>query len=382
MVRCENEIEFARLSELISGSLAGTLSEKEERLLQEWLNESAAHRRLYKQICDTAVRRQKIAQYGEHLSSEEAFGRFCHRRLYLEQRQKRMVFFRTVAAIILPLFMAGGLYLFVAPSPPSLQELAVAGEDFVESQFPVLVLSDGRQILLDSAGQEDFYLSSVTSSSVADTAPGYLEIRTPSQCDFHFVLDDGTKVWINAASVFRYPAKFRDTSRHVRINGEVYLEVKKDPQRPFVVETDQMKILVLGTAFNVNAYKNENHQKVTLVEGKVAAYLDTECYQLQPDHQLVLDRNSRKVSVKEVNAEDFIAWKDGCFLFKGQRLEEIARVVERWYDMKVVFENPADMDEIYTGALYKEEKINDFILRLNQSSGFHCGLEQDTIYIR
>ena len=122
------------------------------------------------------------------------------------------------------------------------------------------------------------------------TADNYNTLEVPLKCDFRFTMSDGTKVWINAGSTLKYPAKFAADSRTVYASGEIYLEVAKDAERPFYVVVDGITVKVLGTSFNIRAYADENETKVTLLEGKIAAQINDKEYTLTPGKQLKCDK--------------------------------------------------------------------------------------------
>ena len=210
----------------------------------------------------------------------------------------------------------------------------------------------------------------------------YNTLTTPSQCDFTFTLADGTRVWLNAKSSLRYPVAFTGNERVVYAEGEIYLEVAKDRKHPFFVVLNGMKVEVLGTSFNINSYADENFAEVTLVEGHVAAHVDDDSYDLLPNRQLRWDKENQSVDIKMVNVNDYIAWKEGHYIFKGRMLSEVAKVLQRWYDVEVVFEDEESAKVIYTGVVYKEENFDVFIQRLRETSSLSCRMEGDKLYVK
>lgn len=210
----------------------------------------------------------------------------------------------------------------------------------------------------------------------------YNTLTTPAQCDFHFTLADGTKVWLNACSSLRYPVAFTESERVVYAEGEIYLEVTKDSVRPFFVELNGMKVEVVGTAFNIHSYANDGFVEITLVKGQVAASVNDKRYDLLPNHQLRMHKENHSVDIKNVNVEDYISWKEGRYIFKGIVLSDAARVLERWYDIEIIFENKSCGNAIYTGVINKEEPVEVFIRRLCETSQFICKTEEKKIHIK
>ena len=171
-------------------------------------------------------------------------------------------------------------------------------------------------------------------------------ITVPAGQRANLTLADGTNVWLNARSEMRYPAVFTGNKREITLDGEAYFEVTHNEDKPFVVQTNKCNVEVLGTKFNVSAYADEYVTTTTLVEGAVS--ISGKCIGeariLRPNEQLVLDQVSGDVEVKNVDVDYYTAWKDGMFRFRDVRLEEIMRVVERWYDMTVVYEDECVKD--------------------------------------
>ena len=143
-----------------------------------------------------------------------------------------------------------------------------------------------------------------------------------------------------------------------------------------------MKVEVLGTSFNVNSYADEKYAEITLVEGRIAAYVNDKSYDLLPNRQLRWNKEEQSVNVDVVNVDDYIAWKKGQYVFKGRSLEEVARVLERWYDVEIIFENEKSKESIYTGVINKEESFDAFVLRLRETSSLSCRMESDKLYVK
>ena len=157
-------------------------------------------------------------------------------------------------------------------------------------------------------------------------------LMVPLRGEYRLVLGDGTKVWLNSASSLNYPVQFAEKERCVELDGEAYFEVTPDPERPFIVKSGDVQTRVLGTAFNFSAYRGENASTITLLTGKVAVSAPGHAERvLLPGQQLKYDAENRKTVIKEVDAEDFVVWKDGLFLFNDCGLEEIIPRLSRWY---------------------------------------------------
>lgn len=389
-MKYEKDILF-EMSRLISSSLAGSITKDERQRLDAWREESEHNRELFDRICSDMTVHDKIKQYRE-ADVQSAFDLFVLRREKKSLR-RRLIRISRYAAVLVACVLIGVLY-FNRETPR--EEVQEQPENLLalKRNVPVLTLSDGQEVVLynqelllqegngvqikvDSEGGMQYNPSdSVSTEAVYNT------LTTPSQCDFTFTLADGTRVWLNAKSSLRYPVVFTGDERVVYAEGEIYLDVVKDKEHPFFVVLNGMKVEVLGTSFNVNSYADEDYAEVTLVEGRVAAHVNNKCYELFPNKQLRWDKEDQVVDIRTVNVNDYIAWKNGQYIFKGRTLGEVAKVLERWYDVDIVFEDESSEDEIYTGVINKEERIDVFVQRLNETSQFVCRIEGTKIFIK
>ncbi|GGH10271.1 FecR family protein [Pedobacter zeae] len=160
-------------------------------------------------------------------------------------------------------------------------------------------------------------------------------LSTPKGGQYRITLNDGTKVWLNAASSLSYPSQFTGKERRVVLQGEAYFEVAHNARKPFIVSTEAQEIRVLGTMFNVNAYENEGMTVTTLVNGRVQLNSQnvSKAAYLSPGEQSVLNQNTFRI--KSVDASFYTAWKDGEFIFKATPLTAVLRQLERWYNLDI-----------------------------------------------
>lgn len=199
-------------------------------------------------------------------------------------------------------------------------------------------------------------------------APVYTTVSTRNGKESHIVLEDGTEVWLNAASSISFPMEFSASERKVRIKGEAYFEVSKNPLKPFRVQIDSNssdgEIEVLGTHFNVSAYPGEE-VKTTLLEGSVKIKRENETKMLYPGDQASYSQG--KISVeKNVNVNQVMAWKQGLFIFNNADIKTIMNQMARWYDVEVIYKGKITA-EGFTGKIYKSLPLLNFlkIIKLN-----------------
>jgi transmembrane sensor len=176
----------------------------------------------------------------------------------------------------------------------------------------------------------------------------YNQINTPRGGQYHLTLPDGTQVWLNAASSLKYPVRFSGNARTVELDGEAYFEVHAvqstaGARVPFIVNASNQTVEVLGTRFNINSYEDEGSVSTTLLEGSVRVsvtpvqnFSDEGARLLKPDQQSVLTGDN--LQVRDVNAEEMVAWMEGYFSFERADIKTIMRQLSRWYDLEVVYE--------------------------------------------
>ena len=230
----------------------------------------------------------------------------------------------------------------------------------------ILTLSDGKTIVLDSARssllvrQGAVQITQQTPGSLAYQAnsagSGEIQmnmIQTPRGGQFLVVLSDGTRVWLNAASWLKYPVSFTGGDRMVELNGEAYFEVAHRSDQPFKVKMQEQVVEVLGTHFNVMAYDDEPVVQTTLLEGKVKVHTDAQERILSPGQQAVVNKFGRKkVVVRPVNTDHFVAWKNGSFSFDNTDIYTMMRQISRWYDVEIHYKDSLDL--YFNGSLKKD----------------------------
>lgn len=244
----------------------------------------------------------------------------------------------------------------------------------------ILELENGSLIDLDQINIGELIdLDGVTVSKVAD---GVLSIntsdfsdaefnrmntiKTPPGGQYNLILPDGTKVWLNASSILKFPNVFDQKARQVDLTGEAYFEVAQKKTQsnllvPFYVDSKSQRIEVLGTQFNINSYPNENIVKTTLLEGSVrVSALSTKAisHVLLPGQQSQLQGN--QLDVKEVDIESEISWKNGDFIFNNEALKSIMRKIERWYDVEVHYQS-SNNELKFSGAVSRTKNLSEVL---------------------
>ncbi|NAS10737.1 FecR family protein [Poritiphilus flavus] len=207
------------------------------------------------------------------------------------------------------------------------------------------------------------------------------EIIVPHGKTFRVELSDGSKVFLNAGSNLKFPVQFMPgRKREVYLYGEAYFEVAQDSKRPFIVNTDQVGVSVLGTSFVVNAY-NEVPTHVVLVEGSVelsSEDRDMSPVKIVPGQKAVADIDS--FSISEVNTDDYIGWMNGQLFFNNEDFESISRKIERKYNVQIENRFEALNATRYRGR-FDDETIIDLMDTFKESANFDYSIENNRIVI-
>ncbi|UEG52129.1 FecR domain-containing protein [Mucilaginibacter daejeonensis] len=253
----------------------------------------------------------------------------------------------------------------------------------------VLKLASGKEIVLSDEGsgtlvdQEGMTVRKeksgalnyiVSSAGKANAKAGYNTLTTPRGAEYHITLEDGTKVWLNAASNLKFPIAFNNEERRVYISGEAYFEVAKNKHRPFKVVFNDQEIEVLGTHFNVTAYDDEPDTRTTLLEGSVKLTRNGKKQILTPGQQAVGARNQDGFIVNKVNVEEAVAWKNGFFQFRNASLVSIMRQASRWYDVDINYEKDFSPDD-YGGRVTKYKNISELLNNLELTGTVHFKID-------
>lgn len=224
----------------------------------------------------------------------------------------------------------------------------------VGRDYQSIVIMDNRVYTNDSAGRLIYSYPLI----------GEVELITPKGSQFHIILQDGTKVWLNANSKLTYPTEFGSKQRMVSLIGEGYFEVYKDIEKPFVVSTNKQKVKVLGTTFNISSYPDEGFESTSLIEGKVQVKVLERMkeFVLNPAEQLHINDIGEAV-INSIDPVEYGYWKDGTLLLNNNNLGQIIRQLERWYDVQFD-EIPADLSDIrFFGVIDKTLSLSE-VLRI------------------
>ncbi|ADY52938.1 anti-FecI sigma factor, FecR [Pseudopedobacter saltans DSM 12145] len=195
----------------------------------------------------------------------------------------------------------------------------------------------------------------------------------------HVILSDGTKVWLNAKSEFRYPKVFSGNRREVFLDGEAYFEVKRDEKKPFTIISNGIKTTVLGTSFNINSYKNAMGTKVSVVSGKVSVEKENKQVYLEKNQQGFYNAKTDGLSKLPVDASSLSSWKDGRLEFNHVGLNEVIATIQRNFSQQVKVADNLKNCEV--SADFTDMELEKIMKILSEVVGGRYERKGDTFYL-
>lgn len=281
-------------------------------------------------------------------------------------KQKKIRRWLTAAAAIIVLAISGYWFATIPDNGPGKINNVAQSADLKapETNRAMITLSDGRTVYLDSAGsgalaqEGNMQLVKLADGQIAYQAEGGDEVKTLQYNTLvnprgskviDMTLADGSRVWLNAGTSITYPVAFVAAERSVTIKGEAYFEVAPDKTKPFLVNTGNAYVKVLGTHFNVMNYSGEPSVQTTLLEGSVQVIAGEKEMLLKPGQQSNQKADGALMLANNVDVELVTAWKNGLQSFRHADLKTLMRQVERWYDIDVVYETAVPASLSFTG---------------------------------
>lgn len=343
--------------------LNNELSEKERQEVEEWLNLRDENRfRLQRLNDDVHLARWGVRQQLVKGSYYQVYKRIKIRKLFRYSTRYAAIFFIIIScAVFLKYYMEkSDTVILSSVSPGSSRaflELSSGEIIDIADNFCQLKEEDGTSINVTSSGSLT-YLQSDSHDLSKDEL--YNKLVVPRGGEFSVVLEDGTEVFLNSGSEFRYPTNFKSENREVFLKGEAYFNVKKNKSLPFIVHVDKCMVKVFGTEFNINTHKKNCIQTV-LVSGKISFSEQDNEITMEPGEKVEYNIKEGKVTKEKVDVNRYIAWKYGLFIFENETLEDIMNTLSLWYDINVDYSDPKARTVRLTGEMERFDTIDNIL---------------------
>ncbi len=384
----KNPFEFTK--ELLRYT-RGELSKEEEKGIEQVLSEVEGMNTLVGELKDKN-RIEHEMHVIARFDTERALGKVKNRK---QVKRRGILPWIAAASVVV---IAGVSAWILLSQEPDVHNLPVAEKFEPGKAVVTLEMASGLKYRLDTLSSvvrnnrvnvafdnNDRVLKIKEQDSLADGATkeiGYNTVNVPYGGTYTVELCDGTKVYLNSGTTLEFPSRFDGKVRSVILKGEAYFDVARNVSKPFVVEVDEMKVKVLGTSFNVKSYVDEPGVYTTLVEGSVAILRDGQPEKkIKPGEQAYYNKGVGTLSIAEVDVNEFTSWKDGLFYFKDIALEEILRIVSRWYDLEVFYMNQGAKSVIYSGKLPMYSSVEDVLRKFEISGDVRFELKGRTLTV-
>jgi hypothetical protein len=377
---------------LLEKYLTDSISESEKAMLFKML-QSSDHESELEQIIDNGFLEGKISGLADPDRAKALFDKITEagqvaRKPFISRKLR----YTTAAAAAILLLISAALYTFRETghtSPPISGKGKMNGEIVPGCNKAMLTLTDGSVIILDSTGTRAIkqgntaihqhsgqlqYLQQET-----ETVSGQNTLTTPRGGQFRLRLPDGSQIWLNAASSITYPTAFTGNRRKVAVTGEVYMEIAKNENMPFEVSVNGIEITVLGTRFNINAYKDEPFIATTLLEGAVKVSRANNDQLLIPGQQEQLLPDGKIEIINDIDTASVVAWKNGLFSFNDADIPAVMRQVNRWYDAEIVYQS--DVSQHFMGSVPRTVPISKLLTMLELTGRLHFRIDGRKIIV-
>lgn len=306
---------------------------------------------------------------------------------FIKNKRKKKRIRWSIAATIITSIISIGLWKYLTTEKTTFPSLS---SDSKEVQ---LIMADGSTINIGKITQDTLIQSTTNQIKISpqgelaysgDSPKGqllYHTIYVPRGNEYHMVLSEQTEIWLNSESELRFPINFEGHERKVYLKGEAFFKVTKDTLRPFRVNTGKMEIEVLGTSFDIKAYQGTDPLAI-LVQGSIQvkdSATGKTCI-LSPGYQAILRNN--QLDTCRINTEEATAWKEGRFVFRDMPLAQLTQELERWFDIKIFFENNHLREHRFTGVIKRYNKIEDIGALIEETANVKFHIQGRNVIIQ
>lgn len=374
---------------LIVKFLEKSISDEESVVLEDWLKEDR-NKRYFNEFVEINYLINSKSQF-DYTTSLKKFKISVNR-----NSQKNYAKYLKYAAAVLIFISAG--YFITTNKAGSDKNIATENIIQIGTDKATLTLEDGSEVVLEkgnvysnktanSDGEKIIYKNDQNNAKEIKNNIAYNYLTIPRGGEFYIQLSDSTKVWLNSESKIKYPVKFAEGKiREVELlYGEAYFEVSPSTKHngdTFKVFTKGQEVEVLGTQFNIKAYKGENHISTTLVEGKVSIAVKEVKEYLKPNQQSNYNITENSMQIKTVYLYDEVSWRKGFFSFKEKPLKEIMEVLSRWYDVDIDIANEEIKNIQFNGILSRNQNIENILQTIKSTNKITYEIYDNKIFIK
>ena len=380
----------------IQACWTGKASPEQIELIRDWLDTSQENRDLFERLSKTHYQLAHV-QTWKRIDSLQGKEKLNSR---LKKQKKSFHWKYLVSGVAAACLILFAVTRFI-PHEPS-PEKTILDLAQVKSGSPkaTLIFDNGKKIQLNADDTFEikikntivkdgentglkYELSDSLSTRATDETVEYNTLVVSRGGEYILTLSDGTKVWLNSETELKYPVRFTGNTREVSVKGEAYFEVTKNRHKPFTVQSDAMRVRVLGTTFNFKSDKNCRVAEATLIEGEIEVKGNKEEGQiiLAPGQRAELNKKSGRLTVKQVDAKLDAVWHDNLIPFQKADIFTITKALERFYDVKIILSPDIRADKTYSGVLRRKSTIDSVLTSLQNSIPIDYKIVGSNIFI-
>lgn len=385
------------IAALIGKHLQSSLTELEAQKLKLWIESSNSNRDLFNSLTDEALLMNELFLL-ESFKASDGWATFTNtiqeRTAPISPIIRGYKKYWYAAAAVLLMAVLTSVYFLKTPSKKVFS--VFNSKKGINDVMPggnkaMLQLADGTLVTLNDslsgfqASQQNVKLV-IKNGEISYASKGtgqenlFNKVITPRGGQYKLRLDDGTQIWLNAASSIRYPVAFVGNTRVVELTGEAYFDVAHDPKHPFIVKLSSNKqVIAMGTSFNINAYGDDNNDVATLLRGIVKVESGKNLQLLVPGQQAKFLADDKLVLSNQVDVDEIIAWKNGQFVFNALTVKSIMVQLARWYELEVVYSGKISQ-ETFSGIVSRNSNLSE-VLKIMEAGGLRFKIDGKIIYV-
>lgn len=314
------------------------------------------------EICDSMALNQHA-----FADKEQLFMRIQHTIAMQKQRRMRRIWLRRIvaaAAVFLLLIIPTVYYFFETGKDAAGESISLVGE--IRDNESIGLIIEGKEFVLQDSADVRITNGRVLCNGrdlgipVGSKKNGVCRMIVPAGKHSFLTLADLTKVWINSGTKVDFTLAYGDKSRDIRVDGEIFIDVAKNQNKPFVVHTERLDVLVHGTSFNVSAYGQEDETSVVLVEGSVQVTTrDNRHVDINPNQRVALSES--RLEKVDVDVTEYVSWKNGYLVFNDASMGDVLDKLGRYYNIRFGSQTSRLSQRRITGKLYLASDIDEIL---------------------
>lgn len=302
-----------------------------------------------------------------------------------KKKRKLRFIYPVAAAAIAALVLISTVYFISHREKKIPQEVASTGRVMSENNVQLftgenlVALDNNTTLNLSEKKNSAIIISSETEKEVVLNTDQMNKLIVPFGKRSSLVLADGSTVYLNSGTEMEFPATFGGQTREVRIEGEVFIEVVNQPNKPFIVHTPSSRIIVYGTSFNISSYTDEPNESVVLIEGSVEVVSGTTSLLLKPNEMAEINKGS--IHSKKVNVADHISWREGYLQLNKTPLNDVLKKIGRYYNVEFKYDPTLNLAlRTCSGKLFLSDDLGNMLKVFSKMTHLTYRQEGDTTY--